>query len=247
MARDKELPKPDLAHHTLMHFLDKFVYRNPKTEESKRGGSIMQPILASGSTSHIVTSTKASARQQPTVNSSSFWNLRPDQVSAEDVFFHEYFSRIGKPAETSRGKKTATNDQVASDGEAAEEEEIWDALVNSHPEIEGVDVEEDSDVDMKEYDYSDNDVEADDFGADDQMSGSEDDGGFEGIFDDSDGSDGADASGGEDGGETKDKPTAASSRPHRGKLSRKEIRNLPTFASADDYADMLAAEDGLDD
>ncbi|KAL2171922.1 hypothetical protein VTG60DRAFT_1309 [Thermothelomyces hinnuleus] len=248
VTRDKALPRPDLANHTLMHFLDKFVYRNPKTEESKRGGSIMQPILASGSTSHIVTSTKASARQQPAVNSSSFWNLKPDQVSAEDVFFHEYFSRVGKPAETSRVKKTATNDQVASDSEAAEEEEIWDALVNSHPETEGVDAEEDSDVDMEEYDYSDNDMEADGFSADDKMSGSEDDGGFEGIFDDSEESDGTGVSEDEAEGQAEDKPATASPRRGRkGRLSRKEMRSLPTFASADDYADVLAAEDDLDD
>ncbi|AEO54207.1 hypothetical protein MYCTH_2049620 [Thermothelomyces thermophilus ATCC 42464] len=248
VTRDKALPRPDLANHTLMHFLDKFVYRNPKTEESKRGGSIMQPILASGSTSHIVTSTKASARQQPAVNSSSFWSLKPDQVSAEDVFFHEYFSRVGKPAETSRVKKTATNDQVASDSEAAEEEEIWDALVNSHPEIEGVDVEEDSDVDMEEYDYSGNDMEPDGFSADDKMSGSEDDGGFEGIFDDSEESDGTGVSEDEAEGQAEDKPaTASPRRGRRGRLSRKEMRSLPTFASADDYADVLAAEDDLDD
>ncbi|KAL2158593.1 hypothetical protein VTH06DRAFT_4360 [Thermothelomyces fergusii] len=247
VARDKNLPKPDLANHTLMHFLDKFVYRNPKTEESRRGGSIMQPIHASGSASHIVTSTKASARQQPTVNSSSFWNLKPDQVSAEDVFFHEYFSRVGKPAETSHVKKTATNDQVMSDNEAVEGE-IWDALVNSHPEIEGVDVEEDSNVDAEEYNYSDNDMDVGRFSDDVNVSGSEDDGGFEGIFDDSDESDATGISGSEAEGETEDKPVVASpSRGRRGRLSRKEIRSLPTFASADDYADMLAAEDGLDD
>jgi ribosome biogenesis protein MAK21 len=262
LARQKALPKPDLANHTLMHFLDKFVYRNPKAEESKRGGSIMQPILASGAASHIVASSKASARQQPAVNSASFWNLKPDEVSAEDVFFHEYFARVGKPAEASRTKKT-TDEGVESDVEAAGEEEIWEALVNSQPEIEGGAADEDSDMDLDEYDYSDNDMEVDGFDAENKVSDlesdvSEGDAGFEGIFDDSaeeeeeeegdeEGEEVVDAVDGhgdeaEDGGGKK-----AAKKGRKGRLSAKEMKSLPTFASADDYAEMLAGEDDLDD
>ncbi|KAK4044594.1 CBF/Mak21 family-domain-containing protein [Parachaetomium inaequale] len=252
LARQKALPRPDLASHTLMHFLDKFVYRNPKAEESKRGGSIMQPILASGSASHVVASSKATARQQPIVNSSSFWNLKPDQVSAEDVFFHEYFARVGKPGQASRAKKLAGEGQVVSDDEAAEEEEIWDALVNSQPEIEGADAEEDSDMDLEEYDYSDNDMEVDGLDADDKMSDSEGDAGFEGIFDDSEESDEAGASETEAEAEAEDDVEVETAEEpfkqgRKGRLNRKEMRSLPTFASADDYAEMLAAEDDLDD
>lgn len=252
LVRQKALPKPDLANHTLMHFLDKFVYRNPKAEESKRGGSIMQPILGSGSASHIVASGKGTAKQQPIVNSSSFWNLKPDQVSAEDVFFHEYFARVGKPLEASRtAKKPSQGDQAASDDEAAGEDEIWEALVNSHPEIEGGDAEEDSDLDMADYDYSDNEAEVDGVEGDDRMSGmesdfSEGDTGFEGIFDDSEAS--------EAEGEVEEEDEAAeepakepAKQPRKGRLNRKEMKSLPTFASADDYAEMLAAEDDLDD
>ncbi len=245
LTRQKALPKPDLANHTLMHFLDKFVYRNPKAEESKRGGSIMQPILASGSSSHIVASSKAAARQQPAVNASSFWNLRPEQVSAEDVFFHEYFARVGKPGEASRAKKAADGEQAVSDDEAAGEEEIWDALVNSQPEIEGADAEEDSDMDLEEYDYSDNEMELGKHGAEEQMSdleseGSQGDAGFEGIFDDSEESDEEE----EDEEEEEAEAGKEATEPGRKRrLNRKEMRSLPTFASADDYAEMLAAED----
>ena len=247
LTRQKALPKPDLANHTLMHFLDKFVYRNPKAEESKRGGSIMQPILASGSSSHIVASSKAAARQQPIVNSSSFWNLKPEQVSAEDAFFHEYFARVGKPGEVSRSKKTADDDQVVSDEEEAGENEIWEALVNSRPEIEGADVEEDSDMDLDEFDYSDNDMELDARDAGERASdldseGSEGDDGFEGIFGDSDESDEAGSS--EDEAEVEAEADKEASEPGRKRrLNRKEMRSLPTFASADDYAEMLAAEE----
>ncbi|KXX75435.1 Ribosome biogenesis protein MAK21 [Madurella mycetomatis] len=248
LARQKALPKPDLANHTLMHFLDKFVYRNPKAEESKRGGSIMQPVLASGSAAHIVASSKAGVRQQPIVNSSSFWNLKPDQVSAEDAFFHEYFARIGKPGEGARVKK-ATEGQAGSEDETSEEE-IWDALVNSQPNIEGPDADEDSDVDLDGYDYSDNDMEVDGHDDDEKTSAlefetPEDDAGFEGIFDDSEESDEAGASEDEAPLETGKAPSTKEVR--KGRLSRREMRSLPTFASADDYAEMLAAEDGLDD
>jgi ribosome biogenesis protein MAK21 len=245
LARQKALPKPDLANHTLMHFLDKFVYRNPKAEESKRGGSIMQPVLASGSASHIVASSKAAARQQPTVNASSFWNLKPEQVSAEDAFFHEYFARVGRPGEASRAKtkKAADEGQAVSDDETAGEEEIWDALVNSKPEIEGAEDEGDSDMDLDEYDYSDNDVGLDGHGAGEQMSDLEsDDAGFEGIFDDSEGSEYED--GAVEGEEEEEEAGAeAAELGRKRRLNRKEMRSLPTFASADDYAEMLAAED----
>ncbi len=242
LARQKTLPKPDLANHTLMHFLDKFVYRNPKAEESKRGGSIMQPILASGSSSHVLASSKAAARQQPVVNSSSFWNLSPEQVSVEDVFFHEYFARVGKHGESSRAKKTADDGHPASDEEADAEGEIWDALVNSRPEIEGSDGEEGSDIDMEEYDYSDNEMELDeeDTGAVASAVEPESDDDFEGIFDDSEESDGVDSGTEED----RDEGARDTSEHGQGcRLNRKEMRSLPTFASADDYAEMLAAED----
>ncbi|KAK3301193.1 CBF/Mak21 family-domain-containing protein [Chaetomium fimeti] len=250
ITRQKALPRPDLANHTLMHFLDKFVYRNPKAEESKRGGSIMQPILASGGASHIVASSKANARQQPVVNSSSFWNLKLDQVSAEDVFFHEYFARVNKPREASRIKKAADG-QAVSDEEGEGEEEIWDALVNSRPDIEGAEGEEESDVDLAEYDYSDNDMDVDGLDAEDKMSDSEGEDGFEGIFDDSDMSDEAGASEEEEAGsgdEVEEEEAAVEpSRPGRkGRLNRKEMKSLPTFASAEDYAEMLAGEDDLD-
>ncbi|KAL2257075.1 hypothetical protein VTK26DRAFT_693 [Humicola hyalothermophila] len=249
LTRQKTLPKPDLANHTLMRFLDKFVYRNPKAEEPKRGGSIMQPILASGSASHIVASSKAGSRQQQVVNSASFWNLKPEQVSAEDAFFHEYFTRIGKPGEAARAKKAAET-QAGPDDEGADEDEIWEALVNSKPELEGADAEEDFDMDMEEYDYSDDDMEVDEGPrAGEKVSdfdSNASDGGFEGIFEDSEASD--EASSEEDEGAVEGGKAAI--RPRRkgrlSRLSRKEMRSLPTFASVDDYADMLADGDGLD-
>ncbi|KAJ4399298.1 RNA-binding ribosome biosynthesis protein mak21 [Neurospora sp. IMI 360204] len=246
LVRQKGLPKPDLANHSLMHFLDKFVYRNPKITETKRGSSIMQPVLATGGASQTVVSSKDGAKKQPSVNSASFWNLKPEQVSAEDVFFHEYFARIGKPGDMAKSKK-ASKEKSGPDGEEEEEEaedEIWEALVNSRPDVEGDLDEDESDLGMDGYDDSDEEMDTGDLGRDgarDGSEGSDSDVPFEGIFDDSDDSEeeaAADESAGEeDGSATKKK----------GRLSRKEMRGLPTFASADDYAEMLAGEDGMAD
>ena len=227
-----------------MHFLDKFVYRNPKASETKRGSSIMQPVLTSSNASHVVVSSKASARQQPAVNSASFWKLKPEDVSAEDAFFHEYFARVGKQNEKPK-KASKKAEQAGSDDEEGEQE-IWDALVNSRPEVEGGDSGEESDVDMEGYGDSDEDVEADMEVMSD--TGSDDSGGFEGIFEDSDGDDALESVG-EDHGSGDDQAEedgAAQGDNRKKRLSRSEMRSLPMFASADDYAEMLAAEeDGM--
>ncbi|KAL1838653.1 hypothetical protein VTJ49DRAFT_2432 [Mycothermus thermophilus] len=247
LSRQRKMPKPDLASHTLMHFLDRFVYRNPKTEASKRGGSIMQPVLAPGSMSNLAASAKGVAKQQPTVNSSSFWNLAADQVPAEDVFFHEYFTRIGKSGERPRAKKQPGTEQAESEDEAAGEEEIWEALVNSRPDVDGVDVDEESDVDLEEYDYSDDDKgsEASEGSGKFSIPESEGSGGFEGIFDDS-GSDEEASTSESENENARMSGKAASREPGKGRLSRKEMKSLPTFASVDDYAELLSEEEGLD-
>lgn len=245
--QDKKLPKPDLANHTLMHFLDRFVYRNPKTEDPKRGGSIMQPVLASGSASHIVASHKAGAKQAKTVNSASFWNLKPEQVSAEDVFFHEYFARIGKPAEGVKKKEEA---KIAADSDDEEaEDEIWEALVNSRPEVEGDDADEVSDIDMEGYEDSDEDMDVDatiDQDMEDLGSDVSDDDGFEGIFGDSE--EGEDDDGEGEEGKAQGPKEEAPKKFSEARRRKKELKALPTFASVDDYAEMLADEqDGLED
>ena len=222
-----------------MHFLDRFVYRSPKTTDDKRGGSIMQPVLATGNSSHAVVSNRAGMRRHGVVNSASFWNLKAEEVSPEDVFFHQYFAKIGKPTEAARAKKDS-KDGTASDDEA--EAEIWDALVKSRPEVEGGDLDEDSDIDMDGYEDSDGDLEDGILTGHDGMShiGS-DDAPFEGIFEDSDVS--GDESADDEGAEAEGAEGVSLKDERRGgRLNRKEMKALPTFASADEYAEMLAGE-----
>ncbi|KAL9000060.1 MAG: hypothetical protein Q9188_005753, partial [Gyalolechia gomerana] len=106
-------PKPDLASHTLIHFLDRFVYRNPKTTTPARGASIMQPLSSSpafDTTNNNKSALLSSApsfkdRIKDPVNSEAFWKLEKDKVAADEVFFHKYFSAVGKGREKARGRK----------------------------------------------------------------------------------------------------------------------------------------------
>jgi ribosome biogenesis protein MAK21 len=240
-----------------MHFLDKFVYRNPKANESKRGGSIMQPVHATGASSNIVVPAKAGPTARSSVNNASFWNLQPDQVAAEDVFFHEYFGQIGRPAQAAKKAKREVDEAASEDEEA--EEEIWEALVHSRPEVGGEDDDDDEDMADLEEGYgsdSDEDLDLVDMGSDEEEDGEgggaelgSDAGvdGFEGIFGDSD-DDGEGWEDEDDGGDDEEDEDAGKSKKWKERRERKkELKGLPTFASADDYAEMLSRDDDLDD
>lgn len=245
ITRQKGLPKPELANHTLINFLDKFVYKNPKAADSKRGASIMQPLLAAGSAAHVVVPGKASAKHQANVNSADFWNKKQEDVAAEDVFFHEYFSQIGKPGQEAKGKK-AKKDAVDGEDEDVDEDEIWDALVNSRPEVGGGD-DDDADLDMGEDDESDLGSLLDMSDDDEDVSmdseiGDQDeemDDGADAAEDSADG----DALFSEEEEEENDEKKEPAAKKGKGKMTKRELKKLPMFATADDYAAMLGDED----
>ncbi|PGG99901.1 hypothetical protein AJ79_08383 [Helicocarpus griseus UAMH5409] len=139
--------KPDLSIHTLTHFLDRFVYRNPKASPSMRGASIMQPLAGGESKGLLVTSGGAAKGQEP-VNKEAFWKRQSDEVAAEDVFFHEYFNRMDKDhTRKLKSKKKSAGRGKDGEDESDGEDEIWKALVQSRPELEGAG-ESDDDIDM---------------------------------------------------------------------------------------------------
>ncbi|PGH34765.1 ribosome biogenesis protein MAK21 [[Emmonsia] crescens] len=168
--------KPDLSIHTLTHFLDRFVYRNPKAAPSMRGASIMQPLAGGESKGLLVTSGGMAKGQEP-VNREAFWKRESDEVAAEDVFFHEYFNRIDKDnlRKQKTKKKSGARDKDEDDSDA--ESEIWKALVHSRPELEGEgDSEDDIDVDDLASAMGDEDEDdLDDLDMDDMESGDDDD------------------------------------------------------------------------
>lgn len=290
LVRQKSLPKPDMANHTLMHFLDKFVYRNAKSVDASasktRGASIMQPVAASnGSTTgaaQIVapSGTSGGSKQTVAINSAAFWGQKAENVAAEDIFFHTYFSQVGKQSQTSRAaKRAAKQEKAAAKAEAAaaagedvsdaEEEEIWQALKGSRPDIEGEDEGADPDMDMdddddddledlkdllnmSDSDDDDLDDDEDDFDGEDAVGGADDmdvdgsDGGVEfadfADFSDEEGGKKDDVEADEDGLVS----LASKNGRKAGRERRKELKALPTFASADDYAEMLGQEDDED-
>lgn len=245
LSGQKATQKPELANHTLIAFLDKFVYRNAKAADTNKGVSIMQPVTASGQ-GHVLLSSKPSAKLDgSSLNSASFWNKNSEDVAVDDVFFHEYFSQIGKPGQAERAKDSKARKASAEDDEDEEEageDEIWQALVKSHPEVED-ESESDPDFgDLMSLDGSEDNLDEDMAELDGEVS--DEDGGVE-FFDDSDVESGDEEEldlqpAAADGEEEEKKPESDQ------KARRKALKNMPTFASADDYAEMLAQEEDED-
>ncbi|CAD0053280.1 unnamed protein product [Aureobasidium pullulans] len=176
-------PKPDPTKHTLMHFLDRFVYRNAKTKGSTttRGASIMQPMSGSNA-ADVLIKDRADPTHRIPLNSDAFWKKKVEDIAADEVFFHDYFTKVNNAKPTKKDKKKQ-KDAADSDAESdADEDEIWKALVESRPEIEGDDDDDDDDLDMEDLEEGYSDSEGDD-GADlgEDMDEDLEDDGFEGL------------------------------------------------------------------
>lgn len=245
--------KPDLASNTLAQFLDRFVYRNPKITTKSRGASTMQPLLG-GDTSGLLVSTLSKSRSRVPVNSEAFTGQDVGKVAPDEVFFHRYFSTVGRAKERAKRKKEKKRSQHADGSDAAEDEdEIWQALVRSRPELE-----EDSDAGM------DSDLaESIDNGADSVGSGDIrhspaaidefSDDGEDGLdFDDDEGAlIGSDDDVPDTLAIALEEEEASNDGKLRGqndsgkgrRAKRRKMKSLPTFASADDYMEMLKDDD----
>jgi len=266
----KALPgKPDLTLHTLIHFLDRFVYKNAKLADTTkmRGSSIMQPMANEDTRSVLVSS--AGPRRLP-VNSAEFLAKQDGDVAAEDAFFHQYFKTLGKsgtPAKKAKQPRDADEEDVDSD----DEDEVWKAMMNNAPDLEGLD-EDDSDEfsDMEAFE----EVMDDEGGAGEEGQGGEldsdadvvmedDDGSVDveaGIFDDSeDDTESANATGEHIGKDESDfeglseednakdrKPSKKTIQKREDRDRKKKLKALPTFASAADYEKMLDNEEDED-
>ncbi|KAL1885587.1 RNA-binding ribosome biosynthesis protein mak21 [Paecilomyces lecythidis] len=279
--------KADMTLHTLTHFLDRFIYRTPKANAGAKGSSIMQP-LAGGDTSGLLVTVGGVAgkgKQLEPVNSEAFWRKKAEDVAAEDVFFHEYFNRVGKD-KARKGKKGA-KDPVAGDEEADldasdNESEVWQAMLDSKPDLDEID-DDNADLDdmsdLEEFDYdededmgeegvifndeSDEEEEEEEEeveqeskptkgkkAAEKQPSDDEDD---EDAFDMDVSDDEAFRDSDEDlpsdmemGGVDIPVAEPEDAKDKSGRKKRRKLKHLPTFASADDYAALLAdEEDGM--
>ncbi|KZF26313.1 CBF-domain-containing protein [Xylona heveae TC161] len=239
--------KPDLSLHTLSHFLDRFVYRNAKSNAGgPKGTSIMQP-LAGGFTNEMLVSAKNSTAAQMPVNSENFWKKKTDDVAADEVFFHRYFNQVakGKGLPSKRKRAEENNDDIEDE---ENEDDIWTALVNSRPELEGSE-EGDSDLEMDDLQSDDQESQSDEevvpVSSEDESQGSVevdlDAGGDDAIL----GSDIELESDIEAPPEEQMEPSleTESGSATAQKKKRRKLKHLPMFASADDYAHLLADDD----
>ena len=210
----------------------------------------MQPLYGDHA-HHMLLLNRDSGKSQAPLNTAEFLARKPEDVSVDEAFFHKYFIGVNnrKGATIRKPTRNVTNHKD-SDGEAEDDDnEVWKAIVGSRPEMGG-DESDSEDVDL---DCSDDVSEMDEEGSDKSL-----------PFDDADASDIASVSGSQagadgtvfafdsdDGGadqapaeKTTRKRKQSPPRPERsGRNKRRKMKDLPVFASVDDYAEMLAGEE----
>lgn len=84
LAHQPLTTSPDLALHTLTHFLDRFVYKNPKKIKPK-GSSAMQPAAAPEGEG--VKRVRGEVQEGP-VNEEGWWKRSAGSVPADQVCIH---------------------------------------------------------------------------------------------------------------------------------------------------------------
>lgn len=248
-------PKPDLSLNTLIHFLDRFIYRNPKATNAPRGSSLMQPMAAGDSSALLVSAYSDKSSAQQPVNSEAFWKQASEKVNADEAFFHKYFSTLGRGKEQASWKKAENKADAEDSEDEGDEDEIWEALVDGKHELDEWSDSGSGDEDvyggMGEIDDDDFDLEL--VKTEKSVNGnlaqgaeghSDLDDGDDEAFLDSDDEVPSDLEGAFSQGMISNKPVSVAE-PEPGKRSskRRRLKSLPTFALADDYAKMLEDDD----
>ncbi|KHJ31664.1 putative arm repeat-containing protein [Erysiphe necator] len=232
LSGEKMPPKPHLPSHSLSSFLDRFVYRNAKTAALKsKGNSIMQPLAGADGKTIFLSHKAVGVNQQP-LNSETFWRQKIEDVAADEVFFHKYFSEIKNSKQATR--KTVKSKAKISDGESDDgEDEIWQALVKSNPEIEG----QDSDSETAMFDDSHSESSMENLDTDDDL---ENEGSIVSQLSFVD--EYSNGSGVEIGANNVSEQTSDPKDDVKTSSKRKRTRDLPLFASVNDYASLLNDE-----
>lgn len=241
---------PDLRLHTLIHFLDRFVYRNAKKKAGNKGSSIMQPIADQTGPDVVVSLQRgAGGLKEATVNSEAFWRRKVEDVPVDELFFHKYFNQKMAGVSTKANKK---KQQKAAEEEESdhEEDEVWRAMVNSMPG-EGPGAGDDDDEDVDEDDSEDDeemqallmDSEDDEIDDDEEDEGSQVELGDQDFDDMDDWEDDeeqdSDSHKRKADDDVDDEPEQEEEEQGGAKKKRTKKPKLPTFASFEDYAAML--------
>ncbi|EPQ53171.1 CBF-domain-containing protein [Gloeophyllum trabeum ATCC 11539] len=158
LAQSKPITSsPDLSLNSLGHFLDRFVYKNPKKRKSEtegddagigKGGSVMQPAAADGTG---VKNLKGKVGEDDVVREEGWWKRSADRVPVDQLFFHKYFNEKDKKDKQRAAKKARRKggeDDDEDDEEEEEREEEDERMESDEGEDEGVDFDEAGDDDV---------------------------------------------------------------------------------------------------
>ncbi|KAK0524621.1 RNA-binding ribosome biosynthesis protein mak21 [Tilletia horrida] len=142
---------PDLNTSSLSHFLDRFVFRNPKAKApAAKGASIMQPGSGLGTGDltagvgvddvNVVNLKGRGVSKEEDVMNPKFWKKSRENVPVDQIFFHQYFQQ-----KQAREKGAALG--KGKDGNANEDD--VDALLDQdeHQGESGADTDADEDED----------------------------------------------------------------------------------------------------
>ncbi|CAE6412353.1 unnamed protein product [Rhizoctonia solani] len=145
----------DLGLNTLTHFLDRFVYRNPKKPKA-RPVSVMHPA-AHDPDGTRVRLMKDTVDTTPTVNDESFWKKSVKDVPADQLFFHKFFlQKIEKQKSRASKAEKRKKDKDEDDSDVPGEEEDAEGPEDKDSESEDDDVGDDSESgDESELDEED--------------------------------------------------------------------------------------------
>ncbi|CAD6938388.1 unnamed protein product, partial [Tilletia laevis] len=124
----------DLNTSSLSHFLDRFVFRNPKMKApTAKGASIMQPGFGTGTGSmtagvgvddvNVVNLKGRGVAKDEDVTNPKFWKKDRDDVPVDQVFFHQYFQQKQARA---KGAGVPAADKSEPNDDAAEERALLD-------------------------------------------------------------------------------------------------------------------------
>ncbi|KZT30311.1 CBF-domain-containing protein [Neolentinus lepideus HHB14362 ss-1] len=159
----------DLSLNSLTHFLDRFVYKNPKKAKTQgdeglgmaNGGSVMQPAAADGTGVRKL----RGHREEETVRDEGWWKRAVNRVPVDQMFFHKYFNEKDKKEQQRKTKKAkrkgGEGDEGGDDAEEEEEEEEEEGVESSEDEEEegeGRDQDEDEDEDARSH-FDDSDAD----------------------------------------------------------------------------------------
>lgn len=250
LLNGEQQPKPDLGLFTLAHFLDRFVYKNAKEKTTSRGSSIMQPLGGAQTGSLLVKASNLSGAALP-ANTENWLNKKVEDIRPDEKFFFDYFT-----SKQNKLKEKAEHKKAAFDEDEENDDEIWQALVNSRPEVEDI---SDDGLSFDEGDFLDDDISegeaeveqdeeepefedelAEDFeeieeGAVENDGSESDEPDMFGLNSEDELSDNEQVSVADTKKRSKDESDKKAKKP--------KLSSLPVFASADDYSQYLNSDD----